>query len=43
MIVNHRSVDAEQVHKWLSTGISVFDVADTPDVDTSLGYEGIAW
>jgi GDP-mannose 6-dehydrogenase len=44
IIVNHRVIPSRRVDRWLSRGIRVFDLANIPDVDASLGaYEGIAW
>ena len=44
ILVNHKSVDAARIHRWLDAGIQVFDLADIPNVDAShRGYEGIAW
>jgi GDP-mannose 6-dehydrogenase len=44
IVINHRTVGAPQVHRWLGQGIRIFDLANIADVDASRGpYEGIAW
>ncbi|MBT7068621.1 MAG: UDP-glucose/GDP-mannose dehydrogenase family protein [Verrucomicrobia bacterium] len=44
IIVNHATIDAEQVTAWLAKGIEVMDVANISGVDRDQeGYEGIYW
>jgi GDP-mannose 6-dehydrogenase len=44
VIVNHGTVDAGQVSRWLDAGIRVIDVANIEGVDRGRdGYEGIYW
>ncbi|MCL4692801.1 MAG: nucleotide sugar dehydrogenase [Candidatus Hydrogenedentes bacterium] len=44
ILINHASVDADQVSRWTGMGIHVVDLADIPGVAADLTeYEGIAW
>lgn len=44
IVVNHRIIQASDIHRWLARGVRVLDLANVPDVDPSAGpYEGIAW
>ncbi len=43
IIVNHSTLDAETVNKWLDAGIKVFDLAGIEHVEKHTNYEGIAW
>ncbi len=44
LVINHATVNADQVGSWLKAGIQVMDLADIADVDRKAdGYEGVAW
>ena len=44
ILINHATVDAAQVGKWLEAGVRVIDLANIEGVDREEGsYEGIAW
>lgn len=44
ILINHPTVDAAKVQKWLKAGIRVLDLASIPGVPRdAAGYEGIAW
>lgn len=44
IIVNHPAIDADQIHKWLDSGIRVLDMANIEGLDHHLqGYEGLYW
>lgn len=43
IIINHSTLDAETVNKWLDAGIKVFDLAGVEHVKKHINYEGIAW
>jgi GDP-mannose 6-dehydrogenase len=44
VLINHATVDVEQVNAWLGRGIKVIDLANIAEVDRSQeGYEGIYW
>lgn len=44
IIVNHPVIDADQIHKWLDSGIRVLDLANIEGLDHhSEGYEGLYW
>lgn len=44
VLINHPTVDATRVDRWLKKGARVIDLAGIQDVDRATpGYEGIAW
>lgn len=44
VLINHPTVDASRVTRWLENGSHVIDLAGINDMDgKSAGYEGIAW
>ena len=44
ILVNHATVDAARIQKWLDAGVHVIDLASIEGVDREEGtYEGIAW
>ena len=44
VLINHKTVDAARVQKWVNAGVHVIDLASIEGVDlNSDAYEGIAW
>ncbi len=44
ILINHATVDAQRVQKWIDAGTRIIDLANIAEVDTSQDmYEGIAW
>ena len=44
IVVNHRTVDAGRVGKWLAAGIRVLDTVGIEGIDSQTpGYEGLYW
>jgi GDP-mannose 6-dehydrogenase len=44
IVVNHRTVDADQVGRWLAAGCVVLDTVGIEGVDRhARGYEGLYW
>jgi GDP-mannose 6-dehydrogenase len=44
VLINHPTVDAQRVQRWLQSGVRVIDLCGIPGIDRhSPGYEGIAW
>jgi GDP-mannose 6-dehydrogenase len=44
IVVNHRTVDADCVGKWLAAGIRVLDTVGIEGIDSQTpGYEGLYW
>ena len=44
ILVNHAIVKADDIHRWVTSGVKVIDLADIDSVEKNLeGYEGIAW
>jgi GDP-mannose 6-dehydrogenase len=43
VLLNHPTVDAEQVQSWIATGTFVLDLVGVPGLASRNGYEGIAW
>ncbi|MHC4518464.1 MAG: nucleotide sugar dehydrogenase, partial [Planctomycetota bacterium] len=44
IVVNHRTVDAECVGRWLNAGVAVLDTVGIEGIDSQApGYEGLYW
>ncbi len=44
ILVNHPTIDAQRVQKWLAAGVGIIDLASIQGVPRGVpGYEGIAW
>lgn len=44
LVVNHRTVDADDVRRWLDAGVRVLDTVGIEGIDSQVpGYEGLYW